>query len=41
MERRAFIKTGMLTGAGLMTSEFSFGTSQEPVKKAFAWESSD
>jgi hypothetical protein len=33
MQRRAFIKTGMLTGAGLMTSGFSFGTSQEPVKK--------
>lgn len=33
MERRTFIKTGALAGAGLMTSGIVFGKSQEPVKK--------
>ena len=33
MERRTFIKTGVIAGAGLMTSNLSFGSSQEPVKK--------
>ena len=33
MERRTFIKTGVIAGAGLMTSKLAFGTSQEPVKK--------
>ena len=35
MERRTFIKTGVVAGAGLMTSNLTFGasSSQEPVKK--------
>ena len=33
MERRAFIKTGVLAGAGWMTSNKTFGASQETVKK--------
>jgi predicted dehydrogenase len=33
MERRTFIKTGVIAGAGLMTSKLSFGASQESVKK--------
>ena len=33
MERRTFIKTGVLAGAGLMTSNRVLGVSQETVKK--------
>ena len=33
MKRRTFLKTGALAGAGLMTSGFTFGSSQDPVKK--------
>ena len=32
MERRTFIKTGVLAGAGLMASNMTFGVSQETVK---------
>jgi predicted dehydrogenase len=33
MLRRTFIKTGALAGAGLLTSNLTFGESQAPVKK--------
>jgi len=33
MERRTFIKAGVMAGTGLMTARLAFGASQEPVKK--------